>query len=52
MRDFQHGITRRGWLKTLGAAGAALAAGQILGDSEAAGQEPSAPPIGPGIYGP
>jgi DMSO/TMAO reductase YedYZ molybdopterin-dependent catalytic subunit len=52
MRDFQNGVTRRRWLKTLGAAGAALAAGQILDDSEAAGQEPSAPQSAPEFTGP
>src|ERR1700674_5843410 len=39
MGDFQQGLTRRRWLKTLGAASAALAAGQILGEPSAVGQE-------------
>jgi DMSO/TMAO reductase YedYZ molybdopterin-dependent catalytic subunit len=51
MKDFQHGITRRRWLKTLGAAGAALAAGRILEDS-AAGQEPAGPQPAPEFTGP
>ena len=52
MGDFQQGFTRRGWLKTLGAAGATLAAGQILGKPDAAAQEPSGQQPAPEFTGP
>jgi DMSO/TMAO reductase YedYZ molybdopterin-dependent catalytic subunit len=52
MEKSKLGFTRRRWLKTLGAAGATLAAGRILGESNAAGQEPSGPQPAPEFTGP
>ena len=52
MGDSQQGFTRRRWLKTLGAAGATLAAGRILGKPDAAAQEPSGQQPAPEFTGP
>jgi DMSO/TMAO reductase YedYZ molybdopterin-dependent catalytic subunit len=45
-------VTRRRWLRTLGAASATLAAGRILGESSAAGQAPAAEQAAPEFTGP
>src|SRR5579863_9017642 len=52
MRHSELGFTRRRWLKTLGAASATLAAGQIFGIANAAGQEPSGQQPAPEFTGP
>src|ERR1700693_4387451 len=52
MGDSQQGFTRRRWLKTLGAAGATLAAGRILGKPDAAAQETSGHQPAPEFTGP
>src|SRR4029077_6717409 len=52
MEDFHQGFTRRRWLKALGAASATLTADHILGEPNAAGQEPSAQQPAPEFTGP
>jgi DMSO/TMAO reductase YedYZ molybdopterin-dependent catalytic subunit len=52
MGDSQQGVTRRGWLKTLVAASAALAAGQTLDEPNAAAQESPGPQTVPEFTGP
>jgi len=52
MANTRQGVSRRGWLKALGAASAAAAAGQIFGKAGAAAQEPSAPQPAPEFTGP
>jgi len=52
MGDSQRGFTRRGWLKTLGAASATLAAGQILSKRDAVAQEPIGQQPAPEFTGP
>ena len=45
-------MTRRGWLKSLGVSGSAIAFQQIFGASRLAGQEPSNAALVPGFTGP
>ena len=52
MGDSKFGATRRRVLKALGAAGATLAAGQILGGPGATGEEPSGQQPAPEFTGP
>jgi DMSO/TMAO reductase YedYZ molybdopterin-dependent catalytic subunit len=52
MADSQQCVSRRQWLKTLGAASAAVAAGRIFGIASAAAQEPSGQQASPEFTGP
>ncbi|HEX4642975.1 MAG TPA: molybdopterin-dependent oxidoreductase [Candidatus Acidoferrales bacterium] len=52
MEDSQKRVTRRRWLKSLGAAGVVLAAGHSLSESKALAQEPSGPAPAPEFTGP
>jgi DMSO/TMAO reductase YedYZ molybdopterin-dependent catalytic subunit len=52
MGKYGKGVTRRRWLKALGAASATLAAGRFLGEPSAAGQAPSAEQAAPEFTGP
>ena len=52
MGDFPMGFSRRRCLKTLGAAGAVLAAGQVFHEPNAAGQQPSGQQPIPEFTGP
>jgi DMSO/TMAO reductase YedYZ molybdopterin-dependent catalytic subunit len=52
MGDFQKRITRRGWIKSIGAGGITLAVAQGLGGLKALAQEPAGPSPAPEFTGP